>query len=170
MRNRKRDANGRRADSASAFAGLVDILPQPWSAEELLRRIAARRARPIHLFSCPLSGDDPTGFWLTTSRADYIVIPDTATGARRDAIIGHELAHILLGHTPLPLADGALLSALVPDSPPELVARFLPRQGYSDDVEREAEQFATLLITHVHAERVGEVEPTELDRLSSRLR
>ena len=149
---------------------LLALLPDPWSADEFVHRVAEHRGRPIQLLTYPLSSDDPTGFWLSTADTDYIVIPETAGGSRRDAIIGHELAHIVLGHDPLPANDTAGLAAVAPSSSPELVGRFLPRQGYGADIEREAETLATRLIAYVNARTTDAGTVTELDRLTSRLR
>ena len=161
----------RRRDLTDALHTLIPLIPNPWSAEEFVRRVSLSRGRPIRLLTHPLSTGDPTGFWLSTTKADYIVIPDSATGARRDAIIGHEVAHIVLGHDPQPAINGEGLAALAPNSSPELIARFLPRHGYQAGIEREAETLATRLIAYI------ETRPpdaggaaTEHDRLSDRLR
>ena len=89
-----------RRDHTDPLHALLPLIPTPWSAEEFIRQVSGSRQRPIHLLPYPLTTSDPTGYWIPTAATDYIVVPDTATGARRDAIIGHELAHILLGHEP----------------------------------------------------------------------
>jgi hypothetical protein len=152
------------------FQALITLIPDPWSADELVRRVAVDRRRPIHLLTYPLTSEDPTGFWLTTAKADYIVVPEGSAGARRDAIIGHELAHIVLDHEPRPVTDQEGLSALAPNSSPGVVARFLPRQGYDVIREREAETIATRMIAFVHGRAQTTSAGTELNRLSSRLR
>ena len=161
--SRERELSGR-------FLALIPLVPTPWSADEFVRRVAEERSRPILLLTHPLSSDDPTGFWLSTPAADYIVVPDNASGARRDAIISHELAHIVLNHDPRPANDLEGLAALAPNSSPEMVARFLARQGYEAAIEHEAETLATRLIAHVEARTRSTGSATELDRLSSRLR
>ena len=42
----------------------------------------------------------PSGLWISTPAADYIVCAASATPTRRAAIVCHELAHMLLGHEP----------------------------------------------------------------------
>jgi hypothetical protein len=100
------------------------------------------------------------------------VVPDRATGSRRDAIIGHEIAHIVLGHEPQPTTNLRGLSELVPNLSPDLVALYLPREhGYGVKIEREAETLSTHLITYIETrsrEQNGSV--TEHDRISNRLR
>ena len=95
----------RRHDLGERFQALIPLLPTPWSADEFVRRVAADRNRSILLLTYPLSTEDPTGFWLSTSAVDYIVVPVNASGGRRDAIICHELAHIVLGHDARPAPD-----------------------------------------------------------------
>ena len=162
----------RRRDLTTALDSLVSLIPHPWSAEEFIQQVSRSRQRPIHLLTYPLSTGDPTGFWLNTAMADYIVVPDSATGARRDAIIGHEVAHIVLGHEPQPATQLDGLAALAPHSSPELVARFLPRHGYEARIEREAETLATRLIAYIDAHSGDSPgrSATEHDRLSDRLR
>lgn len=162
----------RRRDLTAALNSLLPLIPRPWSADEFIRRVSTSRRRPIHLLTYPLSTGDPTGFWLSTTGADYIVVPDSATGARRDAIIGHEIAHIVLEHDPQPATQLEGLAALAPNSSPELVARFLPRHGYQAGIEREAETLATRLITYIeaHSGESSGRSATEHDRISDRLR
>jgi hypothetical protein len=60
---------------------------------------------------------------------------------------------------------------LAPNSPPELVARFLPRHGYAAGIEREAETLATRLIAYLETRSHDTGgSATEHDRLSDRLR
>ena len=162
----------RRRDLTSALNALLPLIPQPWSAEEFIGQLSRSRQRPIHLLTYPLSTGDPTGFWLFTTAVDYIVVPDSATGARRDAIIGHEIAHIVLGHDPQPVNQLDGLAALAPSSSPELVARFLPRHGYQAGIEQEAETLATRLIAYIDAHSGDSAgrSATEHDRISDRLR
>jgi hypothetical protein len=161
----------RRRDLTDAWHALVPLIPAPWSAEELVHRVALSRQRPIHLLPYPLSTGDPTGYWVSIPAADFIIVPDSASDARRDAIIGHELAHIVLGHDPQPTNQLDGLAALAPNSSPDLVARFLPRHGYQADIEQEAETLATRLIAYIETRSH---EPgrsaTEHDRLTDRLR
>src|SRR5664279_3334668 len=155
---------------ADTLHSLLPLIPTPWSAEEFIHQVSRSRQRPIHLQTYPLSTGDPTGFWLSTPAADYIIVPDSASGARRDAIIGHELAHIVLEHNPQPTTELDGLAALAPHSSPDLVARYLPRHGYQASIEREAETLATRLIAHIETRTHDGRSATEHDRLTDRLR
>jgi len=161
----------RRRDLTDAWHALLPLIPAPWSAEEFIHQVALSRQRPIHLLTYPLSTGDPKGFWLSTPGADFIIVPDNASGARRDAIIGHELAHIVLEHDPQPTNQLDGLAALAPHSSPDLVARFLPRHGYQAGIEREAETLATRLIAYIETRsHEQDRSATEHDRLTDRLR
>ena len=161
----------RRRDRTDPLHALLPLIPTPWSAEEFIRQVSRSRQRPIHLLPYPLTTSDPTGYWIPTAATDYIVVPDTATGARRDAIIGHELAHILLGHDPRSRTIRPDLPCSRPTRHRNLFARFLPRHGYAAGIEREAETLATRLIAYLETRShdTGR-SATEHDRLSDRLR
>lgn len=157
-----------------ALAGVEPYLPVPWSIEELAERLGARRGRPIRLVSWtfPREPEAPTGLWVRTDQADYVFYDATASPSRREQIIGHELGHLLLGHTPrLSEAFDGLIEALVPSVSPELARRMLSlaRTGYAEAEEAAAELFGTSLIRAAHTKR-GPVEGGELGRLTEALR
>lgn len=163
-RTRPRDPNER------AYQHLVALLPDPWSADKFVDLVAANRRRPIRLLPHQLSTGDATGYALRRASQDVIVVPTTAAGSRRDAIICHELVHIVLDHAPHVTDDIEFLKMLAPHCPPELLERFLARDGYDTDDERAAETMATRLITRAHARIQRRTASGELDRLTTRLR
>ena len=135
-------------------AALVDVealMPIPWDLDEFVRRLASARGRPITLvpWHFPVGGDAPSGLWLPTAKADYLFHDASASPARREQIIGHELGHMLLEHTPR-LADAppGLLDGLAPSLSQGLRQRFLSmaRTGYATAEEATAEEFGTSLI------------------------
>jgi hypothetical protein len=152
------------------FREIEPLVPHPWSVDVFVSNVAVRRERVITILTWPLGPTDPSGYWIPTSASDYIVIPVSAAGPRRDAIIAHELAHALLGHRPeLGLSDPEILQALAPSVSPALAQRFLPRHGYLSRPENDAETLATLIIASSgHAADV--LPPGELSRLTDRLR
>lgn len=165
----------RRREVADTLRSLLPLIPAPWSVDVFVRRVADQRNRPIRLVDQPLPGDI-TGLWIPTDQVDYVVVAERATraaGSWRDAIIGHEIAHMVLGHDPLPVTSTAGLSVLESNVSPQLVQRFLPRHGYEARIEREAETFATRLIAHIESRTTGSAGAgggTEHDRLCDRIR
>ena len=153
-----------------AYHSLVALLPDPWSVDEFVGLVAGDRRRHIRVLPHDLTTGDATGYALRRRSEDVIVVPIKAVGARRDAIICHELAHIVLGHAPMVTDDIAFMSMLAPHSPPDLVARFLPRDGYDTDDERAAETLATRLIARAQTRNHQRTANGELDRLTTRLR
>jgi hypothetical protein len=118
-------------------------IPRPWDLERFRLALQACRGRALLLEPAPL----PHGcaaLRVTTSAADLIIY-DQALGSRRQLhAIGHQLAHLLLGHQSqddrqslFPHLDSAL-TAMAP-----LIVR------YSRADEAEADQFAALLIARV---------------------
>lgn len=163
-RNRPHDPNER------AYQYLVALLPNPWSAEKFVRTVAADRGRGIRLLPHKLSTGDATGYALIRRVEDVIVVPLNASGSRRDTIICHELVHIVADHAPHVTDDPKFLSMLAPHCPPELLERFLARNGYDTEVERATEILATRLITRARARGHQRTASGELDRLTTRLR
>lgn len=163
-RTRPRDPNER------AYHYLVGFLPDPWSAEEFVDLVAADRNRAIRLLPHQLSTGDATGYALLRRIEDVIVVPTQATGSRRDTIICHELVHIVLDHAPHVTDDVQFLSMLAPHCPPQLLERFLTRDGYDNVDERAAEIMATRLVTRALTRGHRRTASGELDRLTRRLR
>lgn len=119
-------------------------MPADGDLAGFLERLGKHRGRPIRILPQKLGGGRPTsGFWLPAEHADYLVVDQPTTPSRRNAIVCHEVAHMLLGHEP-DTASGAIAAA-APDLSPELVTRALGRHGYATDDEAEAEQLGTLI-------------------------
>jgi hypothetical protein len=162
-----------RRDVRDALADVEVLVPVPWSVEELTERLGAHRGKPIRLvaWTFPAEPDAPTGLWVATDQADYVFYDDAASPARREQIIGHELGHLLLGHTPrLSEALDGLIEALAPSVSPELARQVLAmaRTGYAEADEAAAELFGTSLIRAAHTKR-GPAERGELGRLTEAL-
>ena len=163
-----------RRDVRDALADVEPHLPVPWSIEALTERLGTQRAKPIRLvaWTFPADPDVPTGLWVATDQADYVFYDAGASPARREQIIGHELGHLLLGHTPrLSEALDGLIEALAPSVSPELARQVLAmaRTGYAEAEEAAAELFGTSLLRAAHTKR-GPAEGGELGRLTEALR
>ncbi len=154
------------------LASLDRLLPNPWSIDRFVANLAAARGRPIELqaWDFPNGTDQPSGVWIPSAQADYVFYQRSAKHTARDVIIGHELGHLVLDHTPsLGNAPAGLLEALVPSLSAERARRFLSRTGYEADQEAQAEEFGTRLV------RLGLTQPRpcgpdELGRLTQALR
>lgn len=163
-----------RRDVRDALADVEAYLPVPWSIEELTEALGAHRARLIRLlpWTFPAAPEAPSGLWVATDQADYVFYDAEASPARREQIIGHELGHLLLGHTPrLSEAFDGLIEALAPSVSPELARQVLAmaRTGYAEAEEAAAELFGTSLLRAAHTKR-GPAEGGELGRLTEALR
>ena len=149
-------------------------MPQPWSIDGFTANLAGDRGRQIHLIPWPLAQIDEglSGMWIPTVRADYVFHDDRATPSRREAIIGHELGHLVLDHAArLEDAPDDLLRALAPSTSPELARRILTRSRttYGDAEEAIAETFATSLVRAGNRSR-GPADNSELGRLTKSIR
>ncbi|WP_017972382.1 hypothetical protein [Actinopolyspora halophila] len=120
-------------------------LEPPVSITTLVDRLAAQRGRPLHLMPMPLDPYGPSGLWIATGTGDYVCYQQHTTRAHQDHIIAHEVGHMLVDHPP-GIADNELLTYLVPDLSPELIATLLRRDHDDSHSEREAEDIATLLL------------------------
>lgn len=173
----------RRGDVVNdAFDALVPLIPQPWSVDEFVQRVAQQRGRPIVIVPLPLTPQQASGYRLAEHDRDVIVVAESATGERRDAIVGHELAHIVLEHqTPVSFTSSDDLQPIATAAGGELIDRFLrhrdfliqsgalAREKYDASIEREAETFATRLVAYAQGRDDGG-DATEHDRLRDRLR
>ncbi len=137
-----------------AILGEIEsLIPYPWHVDTMVDRLAEHRSRPILLlpWDFPFTACRASGLWIPTDRADYIFYNRSATPTVRQQIIGHELAHMLLGHAP-PLAEAptSLLEALAPSLSPALTRRLLQaaraRTSYDLEEEAVAEEFGTRLV------------------------
>ena len=142
------------------------LMPQSGDLSEFVQAVARHRGRRIVILAEDLGLDSPTGFWITTLDADYVIHPDDCTADQRAVIICHELAHMLLGHQ---APEGNLyVQDLAPSIDPAVAARFLNRHGFGDAMEVDAESMATDLTTEL-VRRADEYSLAR-DNISARLR
>jgi hypothetical protein len=158
----------------SVLDGLDQFIPVPWQVDRLAERLAEHRGRPIRLipWDCPAGAETASGAWIPDNTADHIFYDKSAKPTKRDQIITHELAHMLLDHKPR-LADAPpdLLAALAPASSLDLARRFLVRNrtGYAEEEEAIAEEFATRLV-RIGLSKRRSPGSDELGRLADSLR
>lgn len=146
------------------------LVPVNGTVDDLVATVGQERGRPLSLLATELRPEAPSGMWIATDRADYIVYPADASSAERAAVICHELAHMLLGHQPEARIDqvSQLARTVAPSLDPDVARRFLERHGYAEQVEADAERLATLLVTQLA--RNAEAIAVRRDAVSDRLR
>jgi hypothetical protein len=113
---------------------------------ELAEALAGQRGKPIVLRAASFPAGVLTGGLLITDSVDFIAYPRT-TPVHRDHIIGHELGHLLAGHTPTAVQGEDAVRLLAPDIDPAVIRRMLSRTNYTDREEQEAEAIAGRLST-----------------------
>lgn len=148
----------------------VRLVPANGSVDDLVTAVSHERGRAVHLLSADLRPDAPTGMWISTDTAEYVVYPADASSAERAAVICHEVAHMLLGHQPEAHVDrlSQMATTVAPSIDPEVARRFLHRHGYVEQVEAEAERLATILATKLAAN--ADASAVRRDAVSDRLR
>lgn len=147
----------RRDPHADAVRELFATLtvPQPWRLADFVGQIAARTGTRIQLV--PLRGvaaeDLPCGLLLERAEDVVIAYDATISDYHGDHIVLHEIGHLLLGHR-----DGrpsgaqhANIRTLFPSVDPATVVRVLARSDYDDGAERQAELFASLIMSEARS-------------------
>lgn len=150
--------------------------PVPFDIAEFCRRLSDRRGRPLVLV--PKSSremPEAVGLLVVRDSVDEVHY-EADTSAYHQAIILHEVGHLLCDHgDELGGEPDFPLELLGSDWNPEVVRRLKRRHRYHDDQEREAEGFATAVLDHVDRqpqpaaglERQAGASAPEQQRLSS---
>jgi hypothetical protein len=123
----------------------LDIEP-PLRVPVLCDRLGARRGRPIRLVPYPLPVPGPSGLWLASPTADYVLHQQHTSPAHQDHIMLHEVGHIIAEHSTVEL-DEDTLALLDPDTLRAAIGAALGRTCYDTDREREAELVATIILS-----------------------
>jgi hypothetical protein len=125
-------------------------IPDPFDAVELAARTSRCLGQDIELVAIEMPAGAPYGVTLFTDGGGHIIAFEERTSrVHRDHIIGHELAHLILGHQPTTIDAPDAARLIFPTLPPALVDRVLSRTGvYTRLEEQEAETLATLLMEH----------------------
>jgi sirohydrochlorin ferrochelatase len=135
----------RERDPYATVIAALDV-PDPFDLDELLRRVAAKRGRPIELRPLRTSVGAACGFWVATRSVDYICYEEDTSRLHQEHIVLHELGHIVCGHRQRDDAVALLARVLLPNLDPEVVRRVLSRTVYSHPDEEQAELFATVVL------------------------
>lgn len=115
-----------------AHSRALRLVPATGLVDDLLVAVSQERRREVHLLPADLGPEAPTGMWISTDSAEYIVYPGDASSAERTAVICHELAHMLLDHQPEAQVDrrSQMATTVAPSIKPDVAQRFLHRHGY----------------------------------------
>lgn len=123
-------------------------IPDPFDAEAFYAQIGAYRGKKLHTLPCSLRFGGPSGFWIGTAAADYIVYEENTSPLHRMHIILHEIGHILCDHES---AHSATLDGLASHLDGGLVKRLLAREHNDSREEQEAELIAYLIHSKIDA-------------------
>ncbi|TVT61967.1 hypothetical protein FNH05_01670 [Amycolatopsis rhizosphaerae] len=132
-------------------------IPRPFDLDRFLEALAEERGKRIKLVLSRLGPDQPCGMLISTTEADYIYCAVNVPPLQSQHVVMHEVGHLLFNHgtarsgfgeTPR-VAGADALAVLLPNLSPELVQRILGRTIYASDQEREAELFASLVLTRI---------------------
>jgi hypothetical protein len=155
-------------------------IPQPFDMYAFLTSLAEQRGRRIELVPATLPATLPCGMLVCTDDVDYIFHAIDTTPLHAWHIDMHEVGHLLLDHAAIlgrhgldenlpALDEQTAVRLLLPDLSPELIRRILGRTGYSDAHEREAEVFASMLLSATNP-GVPEARSEDFTEHLSRLR
>ncbi|WP_405162354.1 zinc-dependent peptidase [Nocardia sp. NBC_01499] len=141
--------------------GLISTLrvPDPWDLATFLEQVTALLGKKIRLIPLPVDSVHglPCGFVLERA-ADIVIAYDAhSSGYHADHIVLHEIGHLLLDHADS-TADGttrATVEILFPSMDPDSVLRVLQRSDYNDAAERQAELFASLVMSESRTATAG---------------
>lgn len=126
------------------------------SIEELLREFVASQDHELVLLEdgSYLPHGGPCGLWLhiPQDKIDVVWVDPSLGGLHRDAVLGHELGHMINGDRSSHLDPAALLAAAASSFKhlsPEFVAGALQRRVYNNRAERLAETFGTWVTARI---------------------
>ena len=119
-------------------------VPTPLDAVSLCRSVARERSREIRLMALA-EDEEATGFWHDFEDYDMITYAASTSAYHQQAIILHELGHLVMDHYGAE-GDGPIPQALLADFAPETLRRLRRRHQYLDEEEQAAEGFATAIL------------------------
>jgi len=154
----------------ATWRAVSTLIPDNGSVDDFVAAVSAQRGRRIAVLGCSMPDDGPSGYWAPTPDVDYILHADSITAEHREAVVCHEIAHMVLGHE---AREGLMdTRAIAPSISPEVAARFLTREGYSDEIEADAEMLATLIAAELvaRADAGSRAAAQTQDHVSARLR
>ncbi|WP_337825285.1 hypothetical protein [Amycolatopsis sp. A1MSW2902] len=127
-------------------------IPDPWDMNVFLDRLEASRGRPIDLCAVAWTPGQSSGAWR--ARADYDVIAYTSntTSVHQDAIILHEVGHMIREHRGRCILSDEKAQRIGPELAPATFAHMLKRTTSAQE-EHEAELIAHLVLARIARQR-----------------
>jgi hypothetical protein len=130
-----------------ALAAITTDLGEAFSNDDLVAYVAARRGKPVQFELVPMPVGLFRGYCVPAHDVDLIRTPAHHQPLRVQISRLHQLAHLLLGHTPH-VADDEELQRLY-QLPTRPVDAFTPCSGGRTVREWHAETLATLLFERI---------------------
>jgi hypothetical protein len=118
----------------------LPAIPRPWNLEHFRAALEASRGRALLFEPAPLPRGC-TALRVTTGAADLIIYDQALNPRAQLHAIGHQLAHLLLGHQGRDERE-----SLFPHLDPVLLATAPAILRYAETDEIEADTFASLLM------------------------
>ncbi|WP_254126082.1 hypothetical protein [Amycolatopsis sp. CA-230715] len=127
-------------------------LPAPWDINEFVDRLERHRGRPIDLCAVQWTPGESSGAWRAHHDHDVIAFCANTTSVHQDAIIPHELAHMIAEHRGRCVLSEEEAQRRAPDLAPAAFAHLLDRVNLPGE-EQEAELTARLVLARIARDR-----------------
>lgn len=138
-------------------------LPDPWDIDQFLDRLEAHRGRAIDLCPVRWTPGESSGAWRAYPDHDVIAYSENTSGFHQDAIILHEVGHMVAGHQGRCVLSVDEAQRRAPDLSPAAFAHLLERVNLRSE-EQEAELTARLLLARIARDRPGDRRADPLAR------
>jgi hypothetical protein len=123
-------------------------VPNPFDLHSFVATLARQRGKAIELVAVRLGPGTPCGMLISTDDTDYVYYAANTSTVHADHIALHEIGHLVFGHhAGSAVIDDSAIQALLPALSPELIQRVLGRTVYLDEHERQAELFASMVLS-----------------------
>lgn len=138
---------------AQRVLALVETLPRtaPWDLSRFVADVARSRGKPIQVIAHRGLAmlDQPCGLWIGRDDDDILVYDNTTSAYHGEQIVLHELGHVLLDHGGEQRSVVAVnqIARLLPDFDVSTVQQVLGRNVYDTEEERQAELFASVVLS-----------------------
>uniref|UniRef100_UPI003F49A182 hypothetical protein n=1 Tax=Amycolatopsis sp. CA-151526 TaxID=3239921 RepID=UPI003F49A182 len=127
-------------------------IPDPWDVNTFLDRLERHRDRPIDLCAITWTPGTSSGAWRARADHDVIAYTSNTTGLHQDAIILHEVGHMIRHHRGRCVLSDEQAQKFAPGLAPAAFAHLLERVGTAHE-EHEAELIAQLILARVARQR-----------------